>query len=51
MEAFDQHDQKMAGLDKEVKHSRSIINRRDRTGDLMPKTQTIYGDKLDLGAF
>ncbi len=51
MEAFDQHDQKMAGSDKEVKHSRSIINRRYRTGDLMPKTQAICGDKLDLGAF
>lgn len=42
-EAFDQHDQKMAGSDTEVKQSRSPTRRHDRTGDLMPKKQTICG--------
>jgi hypothetical protein len=51
MEAFDRHDRKMAGSDTEVKQGRLTSRRHDSAGYLMPKKQTICGDKLDPGAF
>jgi hypothetical protein len=48
MEAFDQHDRKMAGSDTEVKQGRLPPSQYHSAGDLMPKKQTICGDELDL---